>query len=239
MNFELVIPYYKRPQIVQNALESIKKSHNSNYRLTLIDDSGTTDFESTFLNCGVDKSKIQYVPVLMSDEEKINLGGSLFGKYVNDIIKTSKADILILICDDDAILSTYLDDLTIFFTNNPEEVWAYSHVKYYDPSQKSYLDSVESLSPELMVGQVNLNACSTRINPRWVVDSSQVVFKINALRDGNVFYPYPKTIALDADVFMSFYNVYGSCPFTGVFGQHKGWFDNQLGRRFRNNNTYL
>jgi glycosyltransferase involved in cell wall biosynthesis len=239
MNFELVIPYYKRPKIVLNALDSIKNSNNKNYKLTLIDDSGTDEFGWFFLNYGFDSSKIQYVPILMSDEEKIKIGGSLFGKYVNDVIKTSDADVLILICDDDAILPTYLDDLTTFFMNNPSEVWGYSHVKFYNPNHESYLCARESLPEELLIGHTNLNLHTDRINPHWTVDSSQVVFKIEALREKNVLYPYPKTIALDADIFMSTYNVYGSCSFTGVFGQCKGWFDEQLGRRCQNGNIYI
>lgn len=235
MKFELVIAYYKRPKIVQHALNSILESHNQNYHLTLIDDSGNDDFKETFLNYGFDKDKITYTPIMMPDSEKINLGGSVFGKYVNNVIINSTADIFILICDDDAILPTYLDDLEKFFTENPNEVWCYSHAKFFNPETDHYNNAVDRLD-SYALNITNLNVRTDRINPYCTVDSSQVAFKIDAMKRGNVYYPHPQTMNLDATIFNNFFGRFGSCPFTGKFGQYKGWFDEQLGPRFRKMN---
>ena len=200
MKFELVIAYYKRPKIVQHALNSILESNNQNYHLTLIDDSGNNDFENTFLEYGFDKNKITYTPIMMKDTTKEKLGGSIFGSYINNIIKNSTADVFILICDDDAILPTYLDDLESFFTNNPNEKWCYSHVKFFNPETQTYSEAVEKLD-NYALNITNINAQTTRINPAYNVDSSQVVFKIDAMKDNSIYYSFPLTMNLDADIF--------------------------------------
>jgi glycosyltransferase involved in cell wall biosynthesis len=232
LKFELAIAYYKRPKIVLNALESIKNSTYSNWHLTFIDDSGDDSFRDTFLNFGFDNSKINYVPIMMSDEEKLKNNGSNFGKYVNDSIINSDADIFILICDDDALTHDYMEKLNIFYNKNPKEVWSYCHLNFYNPDVENYTQSKEiCVNPSL--NGVNLNAHFMPINPYCRVDSSQVSFRIDSLIEKNIFYPYPYTVNLDAFIFNNFYNVWGNCPFNGIVGQHKGWFENQLGVRHR------
>lgn len=232
MKFELVIAYYKRPKIVQHALNSILESNNQNYHLTLIDDSGNDDFRETFLNYGFDKDKITYTPIMMPDEEKVRIGGSIFGKYINDVIQNSTSDIFILICDDDALLPTYLDDLDRFFTENPNENWVYSHVKFFNPETQHYSEAVERLN-NYALNITNINAKTGRINPAYNVDSSQVAFKIEAMKKHGVYYAFPLTMNLDAAIFNKGFRVLGDCPYMGGFGQYKGWFEEQLGPRFR------
>lgn len=232
MKFELVIAYYKRPKIVQHALNSILESNNQNYHLTLIDDSGNDDFKEPFLNFGFNKDKITYTPIMMPDEEKVKLGGSIFGKYINEVIMNSKADVFILICDDDAILPTYLDDLEAFFSENPNENWCYSHVKFFNPENQHYNDAVEKLD-SYALNITNINAKTHRINPAYNVDSSQVAFKIKAMQEHEILYKHPLTMNLDAAIFGKGFSKLGACPFMGGFGQYKGWFNEQLGPRFR------
>lgn len=232
LKFELVIPYYKRPTIVLNALNSIKNSTYKNWNLTLIDDSGDDAFRETFYNFGLDKSKISYNPILMSDEEKLKIGGSIFGKYINDVILNSDSDIFILICDDDALTYDYMEKLNIFYTNNPNEHWSYCHLKFYNPEIEPYTNS-KNYCENISLNMVDLNANTTIINPYFRLDSSQVSFKINSLLYKNITYPHPYTANLDAVIFNNFYQVWGGCSFNGIVGQHKGWFENQLSFRRR------
>lgn len=233
LKFELVIAYYKRPLIVLNALDSIKKSSYRNWRLTFLDDSGDDSFKDVFINYGLDKTKINYVPIMMSESEKHLLGGTLFGKYVNDIILNSDADIFMLICDDDALNHDYLKKLNDYYLSNPNEVWSYCHLNFFDPNLESYLSSQPS--PRLPhLNPVDLNHYNYPIPPSCRVDSSQVTFRINAMKEKKVFYPYPQTHDHDRTVFEDFYNKWGPCPFNGIIGQCKGWFGDQLGVRIRN-----
>lgn len=232
LKFELIIAYYKRPKIVKNALQSIKENTYKNWHLTFIDDSGDDTFRDDLFNFGFDEGKIEYVPILMSDEDKNKIGGSIFGKYINEAIIKSKSDIIILICDDDAITENYLTDLNNFYNKNINEKWSYCHLNFYNPDKESYKES-KHFCENISLNNSNLNGPTERINPCCRVDSSQVSFRRESLVDKLIYYPYPKTANLDADIFMRFFNVWGSCPFNGIVGQYKGWFENQLGVRIR------
>jgi len=232
LKFELIIAYYKRPKIVLNALESIIKSTYENWHLTFIDDSGDDSFKETFLNYGFDSNKITYTPILMSDDEKNKIGGSIFGKYVNNTIRDTDADIIILICDDDAIFPDYMDNLNIFYNLNPEKMWGYCHLEFYNPEIEHYTQSTKIISNTSFVDAV-VNRSTTPINPAYRVDSSQVSFRKQAFTDFNVWYPHPYTANLDAHIFKDMYNALGLCHFTNIYGQYKGCFSNQLGNRIR------
>lgn len=232
LKFELIIAYYKRPDIVKNALNSILKLNNNNWHLTFIDDSGNDEFRETFFNFGLPEEKITYVPIMMDDSVKINTGGSIFGKYINDAIIENDCDIVILICDDDALFPDYLDNLNTYYNENPNEVWSYSHVKYFNPEIESYeMGTIDSV--DITLNGSNLNEFTIPINPYCKVDSSQVTFRKSSLINGNVWYVHPRTLNLDADIFTKMFNKYGYCKFNGYYGQYKGWFKNQLGLRHR------
>lgn len=230
--FEIILAYYKRPKIVLNALESILKSTYSNWHLTFIDDSGDDSFKESLLSFGFDNSKVTYVPIMMPDDEKIEIGGSIHGEYMNQSIKKTDSDIIIILCDDDAFSHDYMENLNSFFNKNPNEMWAYSHVRFFNPDKEHYSKSKE-VCEDISLNKVNLNENFLPINPYCKVDSAQVVFKRDAYIKKNVWYPSPATINLDAYIFNKMFSSWGPCMFTGFFGQNKGWFENQMGVRHR------
>jgi glycosyltransferase involved in cell wall biosynthesis len=232
LKFEIILPYYKRPKIVLNTLDSIKKSNYDNWHLTFIDDSGDDQFKETLLNFGFDQSKISYVPIMMSDEEKINLGGSFHGKYMNESIYNSDSDIIIPLCDDDALVCDYMEKLNEYYNLNESVMWSYCHLNFYDPYKENYLDSKsESENPSLNYPYLNSNI--EPLNPYMCKDFSQVTFRKNAIVEKKIEYPYPKNHDLDAEIFYYFFNSWGPCHFNGLRGQHKGWHQEQLGVRIR------
>jgi hypothetical protein len=168
----------------------------------------------------------------MSDDEKIKIGGSIFGKYVNDAIQTTDADIIILICDDDALFPDCMENLNKFYTENPDKMWGYSHVKFFNPEKQHYSESTDVPSDRTF-NTSNLNDYTSPIQPSCKVDSSQVSFRKNAFTQTNLWYPYPHTKDLDRNVFEKLYEKIGLCHFTNCYGQYKGWFANQLGVRAR------
>lgn len=222
--------------MVLNALKSIKELDYDNWHLTLIDDSGDDSFKDTFQNYGFEKQKISYTPIMMSDETKKELGGSIFGKYVNETIKRTDSDIIILLCDDDALFKDYLSNLNKFYNKNEKEVWAYSHVKFFNPEIEEYEKATE-IPWDTTFNTSQLNYYTTRIFPSCRVDSSQVSFRKLAFTLSDKWFPFPQTKDLDRSIFESFAPVWGTCPFAGCFGQYKGWFKNQLGYRHKVNNT--
>ena len=160
------------------------------------------------------------------------MGGSIFGKYMNSTILKSDCDIIVPICDDDALLSDYLDNLNIFYSKHPNEVWGYSHVKLYNPNIENYLDSNKTAKKyNWDLNRVNLNLYTTPINPTYKIDFSQVTYRKIDMIDGEIKYLFPRTENLDADIFTKMFNKYGFCKFTGCYGQYKCWNEDQLSSR--------
>ena len=125
-----------------------------------------------------------------------------------------------------------MEKLNIFYNKNPNEHWSYCHLNFYNPEVESYQNS-KSYCDNIQLNKVNLNANFMPINPYCRVDSSQVSFKIDSLIKKKILYPHPYTSNLDAHIFNNFHSAWGSCSFNNIVGQHKGWFENQLGVRQR------
>jgi glycosyltransferase involved in cell wall biosynthesis len=232
LKFEIIIPYYKRPKIVINTLNSIKNSTYNNWHLTFIDDSGDDSFKDTFFNFGFDESKASYIPIMMSDEEKIKLGGTVHGKYMNDAIYDSDADIILPICDDDALVNDYMEKLNEYYNLNESVMWSYCHLNFYNPNKESYLESKPESKDDLP-NYPYLNSNIEPLNPYMRKDFSQVTFRRNAIVEKEIKYPYPKDHDLDAAIFEPFFKSWGYCYFNGLRGQHKGWHEEQLGVRIK------
>lgn len=231
LKFEIILVYYKRPKVVFNALESIKQLKYDNWHLTFIDDSGDDSFRENLFSFGIDKEKISYIPIMMPDNEKVKLGGSIFGKYMNDCLNTTDSDILIVLCDDDALLPDYLNNLNNFYSDENMN-WGYCHVLFFDPYEDNFTQAKPvPKNPEIGWWRLNIPCCPA--SPTNRLDSSQITFRISAMKNKNVLFPYPKTVNLDSVIFQDMYSKYGECKFTSCVGQYKGWSSKQLGVRDR------
>jgi glycosyltransferase involved in cell wall biosynthesis len=231
----IVLAYYNRPKIVLNALESIKNLNYNNFEVCFIDDGSEFKGEPIVREvCSniIDKFKFKYIDNTI--EQKKLQGGSIHGKYMNDAILESDSDIVIILCDDDALFPNYLNDLNNFFNYNPNDVWCYSHVKFFNPENTHYSDASD-IPSDPTLNTSSLNRYRDPISPSCRVDGSQVAFKRNTFVDGNVWYPYPQTQDCDRYIFESMVKKWGLCPFLGGYGQYKGWFENQLGVKIRRN----
>lgn len=231
LKFHIILPYYKRQKIVSNALTSILKSNYQNWFLTLIDDSGNRGFEEVFSSYGFDTNKSEYINIGINDEEKKSMGGSKFGYFINEAIKRIESDIIIILCDDDALVYDYMTNLNDYYINNPTVLWSYCHLLFYNPNEHTYKEAIAYDG----MGRLNfLNDKRIPINPQNLVDSSQVSFRRNTFIDNNVWFPFPKTANLDAAVFGEMYDKIGECPFNNIMGQCKASFIDQLGLRISN-----
>ena len=141
--FLIILAYYKRPVMVFNALNSIKNLQYQNWHVDFIDDSGDDSFKETLLTAGLDNSKITYIPTYDTDEIKKSVGGSRHGHFMNESIRNSDADVIVILCDDDALISDGLNKLDKFYTENPTINWSYSFVKYYNPTTGSIETATE------------------------------------------------------------------------------------------------
>lgn len=229
---QVVLPYYKRPNLVLNALNSLKLIKYSNWQLDFIDDSGDDSYKDTLFSLGLDNSKLHYYPIYDSAEQKLSQGGSRHGGFMNEAIRESDSDIVIILCDDDALLPDYMSHLNEFYTKNPSVMWAYSKVKYYVPSIENYTKADDNLKRVQTYGSVvDLNKHSTPINPNCACDASQVTFRRKCFTEGEIWLPSPQTRNLDSTLYISMFSKWGPCYPTNQYGQCKGVFPDQLGCR--------
>lgn len=236
LNFLIILAYYRRPKMVLNALESIKNLTYQNWNLEFIDDSGDDDFKSTLLNYGLDNSKVNYTAIFDSEEQKELQGGSRHGEFMNKAIHNSNSDVVIILCDDDAIINGSFEYLNEYYQLNPKVYWAYSKVLFFDPSKEHYSEATKECRYTHPGSSYEiLNSWETPIYPYCKVDGAQVSFRTKVFKEGNISYPSPQTRNLDAAIFEKIYNQYGYCYPTFTYGQYKAAFDDCMGNRFKNN----
>ena len=232
---QVVLAYYKRPNIVLNALNSLKLSNYSNWQLDFVDDSGDDLYKGTLFTLGLDSSKVHYHPTYDSDQQKIAQGGSRHGKFINKVIRESDSEIVLILCDDDALLPDYMIHLNEFYSKNPSVMWAYSKVKYYNPLIETYLQAEDNLQRVQGYGAVaDLNQHTQPINPDCACDASQVSFRRRCFTEKEIWFPYPQTRNLDSAIYNKMYEAWGACYPTSTYGQCKGVFSDQLGCRTQN-----
>jgi len=234
LKFLIVLVYYKRPKIVLNALESIKNLSYENWQLDFIDDSGDDAFRETLFNFGLDNNKINYIPINDSTDTKIQQGGSRHGEFMNNSIKNSNSDIVVILCDDDAVVNGYFEYLNEYYQLNPEVNWAYSKVYFYDPTKESYINgkTEDQLTYQHPGSTYTLNQYNSPLIPMGKIDGSQITFRKKIFTEGNLWYPSPQTRNLDESIFKKIIQQYGYCYPTFTYGQYKGAFADQLGNRW-------
>jgi glycosyltransferase involved in cell wall biosynthesis len=115
----ILLFYYNRPNLVKIALNSIKIHNYNNWEIAFIDDGSEEPGEPIvreILSEHLDKIKFYNtndsidIKMLRSKEH-----GSIFGKYAQQAVEESDADIVMMLCDDDALYPEYFNNLNKYF----------------------------------------------------------------------------------------------------------------------------
>lgn len=228
----ILLFYYNRPKIVRNALQSIVDSSYKNYQVVMIDDS-PNGYDGWVTYCEylpkinpkyVDKI-FGYVHTKDTTEAKIARGGSNFGKFANQAMQESDADLCISLCDDDGFRSDYLANLNRFYNENPETMYAYTHLALFNPWEEDF-NEVKTRTETS--GYLNWQH---PLNPFCQVDSSMVSHRLQEGNRDGITYPAPQTANLDSIIFSKMFNAWGNCVWTGFNGILKGWsLDTKVGQ---------
>lgn len=224
--FLIIVFYYNRPELVKNALLSIKNSSYSNWEIAFIDDGseilGKPIVESIF----EDTSNITFYRSNDTVEDKVKRNGyqgSLMGMYAQEALKNSTSDYCLMLCDDDILVVDYLEKLNYFYNRYPHHYYSYCHIKKYDPTQ---IIPIEPFNKEEYHQNVTEPVC-----PYYKLDMSQVSFNIQETLKAGVVFPFPYTVNIDAEVFLKMYYAWGNIHFNGIDGQYKAIFEDNLMRR--------
>lgn len=217
----VLLVYYERPKMVRNALESLLWDQGDDWRCVFLDDGSVAPGRPVaeevlapvldrveFLNTGdsVAKKKIQ--------------NGSRHGEVLNHAVGMATEDVVLTLCDDDALVEGAIPALLRWYEDHPEAKWSYGHVSVYDPSREAVPKGRRS--PRHW-----LNRLTTSISPSCMVDSTQVSFRMDTMLP----FATRQTANLDADIFHRSFAAFGPCPYNGLTVQYKGIHEDQLGNR--------
>jgi glycosyltransferase involved in cell wall biosynthesis len=222
--FLILICYYNRPNLVRYALSSLKNQSYKNWQALVVDDGSDISCEDSIKEIlREEATKVKYINTLMSKKDKESIGGSLFGLYWNHACIAYDCDFAIMLCDDDALMPDYLENLNKFFQENLNRKWIYSHVKYYDPFCQTDFKNIKTC--------MEVNQPIYELNPDSRLDASQVAFSLDAFKTYGAEFGYPLTANLDSDLYRKLHPVYGNCCFSGFFSQYKGYASSRLETR--------
>lgn len=212
MRILILLLYWERPIMVKNALKSVLRAneHYNDWELAFIDDSSSVPGRPVCEEIlGDHLDKIRFYNTDMTPEEKLKTGG-MVGREMNQAIKDSDADIIIMLCDDDAVCLDYFLNLSNFFTNK-SCLACHSHAYQFNPAFED-IDHVFRPAKGLNhMGEILLAGN---------VDASQVAWR-REIHKKNIWFNKNQTVALDFS-FYSGIDRLGKTEFSGFYSQFKG-----------------
>lgn len=219
----IVLVYFDRPNMVRNALLSIREQSSSDWHLAFIDDGSSTPGRPICEEVlkGFEE-QITYYRCDDTPEIKEARGGSIHGQYMNQAIREHEdCEPVMIVCDDDALFPSYVELLNVYYETNPSVKYSYCHVSQYDPLKESFRNAP--------VRNMHLNY-THKLIPSCTVDSAQVTYRRSAWLEAGVEYP-AGTRNLDSSMYSQLHHHYGLCPHNGIMGQYKGWFSGQMSHK--------
>lgn len=228
----ILMSYYNRPILVKNTLNSIIKAneYHQNWQLLFGDDSSkipgrpiVEEILKEFLH------KIIFVNSNTNIEEKLKQGLTL-GKFANEAIRNSDADLAIILCDDDELYPNYLFNLNNYFLNNKDILYCYSNLIIFNPILQKSID----LKNKIIINRYN--QWQGPINPAGKVDASQVAWRLDCCKKYNAWFAEstkcikdkPWTKDTDRSFFENLHDKCGLCCPTNFIAQYKGIHEYQL-----------
>lgn len=230
MKILILLLYYNRPRMVENALKSILSQTHIDWELAFLDD-GSSNPGKPVVNKILPEQleKIKFYNTQDTVKDKLLAGGSRIGMLMNQAIRESQAEIALMLCDDDALFPDYLANLSRWFTSNPTKHYCYSDVVLFDPFKEAPGDKFKKSLIQLVYTQVDRYHSPYNkgidIAPvsglLGVVDASQPAWRTSCNKDGDIWFPYPQTTNLDISFLTRMHHDYGKCSYSGFYGQYK------------------
>lgn len=224
----ILCTYYNRPLLIRNAFNSIlaANKHHTNWQLIILDDGSKVPVEPIIHEMlGSHLDQITLIQSGTSLQEKINQG-LILGKYANEVIKNSDADVAIILCDDDELVPDYLKNLSDYFLENEQILYCYSKIFLYNPFFRSKNSNQNC----------KFNKWTGPINPVSKIDASQIAWRLKCCKEMGAWFqdttkcvdgkPWIKDT--DKSFFENLYAKCGLCHPTDFFGEFKGIHDYQL-----------
>ena len=226
--------YFERPTLVKGFLRSLMAADRlyQNWELAFIDDGSQEPGRPIVERILRDRiDQVKFYNSNMTTEMKRICGGSFMGKFMNQAIQESSADLSIMVGDDDEIYPDYLKNLDVYFQAHPDVLSAYSGVHVYNPlvekscnTHNLYSDN-PSWKGHAWFGRP--------IAPAFKVDGVQVAWRTLCNKVHGAWFPSPIILNHDAEFFEELYDRCGPSEYTGFIAMYKGRHDGQLIHRIK------
>lgn len=231
--------YYNRPKLVRNMLQSIKDSTYNNWELVFIDDGSQFSGKEIVEEMMPDKlDKVIFYGGSLTSEEKMKIE-TRQAEYYNDAIKNTDADIGLFLCDDDVLILDYLEKLNIFYLKNPKVMYSYSHVIPFDSNIDGFDYAIPYRPGFFTLKQYTFLNKTTPINPYCNLDSTQLSWRMSALREKSITITPERQKDFDADIGAKLFAAYGTCMYNGCWSQYKNLHNNSISFKIREKRNSL
>jgi len=217
----IVCVYCERPKMVRNAIESVRDQTDGNWHLAFIDDGSRVPGEPVVRDILGDDPRVTFYRCDDDAAQKDRQKGSRHGEYMNWAIRGCPGDVVVVLCDDDALHPECVANVRAWFTEN-DSPWGYGHVHEFNPYGEK---------PGQVVRGSQLNQHTGSVDPVCRLDSTQVCYRPGPIRSGEAGYPSLGTGALDASIYTQLLDKYGQVPYMGFVTQYKGVYPGQMGKR--------
>ena len=248
LKIQIILFYYDRPNLVKKmGLKTVFESDYNDWEISVIDDSNEQNFDKVLEEFYKDhpdfissKDKVKIFNTNDTLEEKKQRGDAIIGKFANDAMHSSNADITLMLCDDDGVVKNYFSELNNFYNKRTELNHSYCKLITYTPikggkTERAMGEWIEGGNTGVDYENFNptpdnyLNHRRNNTHLHNVCDSSMVSWRRKeAIKEGILFL-YPKTANLDADIYSLMDRYWGNCNFNEIIGQYKAFWNGQLG----------
>ena len=243
--FLIIVPYYNRPNMLRNGLQTYLDSEYENWHLALVDDGSDEDKKAKPILEEVFGEERSHKYTLYDTKDTLEMKlkrGSIHSTYLNKAIRESDADYVIVMGDDDGVHHEYFSRLNEYYNKHPETVYSFCHMIPYDPTdEKPELETLKKRMIEEETGKPRLWRSDSfmalnhlgDVVPINSVDSTQVTWNRATVLEAGIELNENITVNLDADIFEALFNKFGLCKFNMTVGPYKAFHSNQLGMRDR------
>ena len=248
MILEYLLLTYKNPVMLNRAVRSVcaewflqscqEHTPEDFFRLTIVDDceiEATAEFGAHVTLEGYGGANI--IQSNNTLKEKKNHTKSRMGKMLNEVVYSSDADLVMMLCDDDAIIPGASAKVVQWFKDHPEEQWAYGTDIGFDASAEGDFPGLPLYGENkpLVEGEPQQQeTIPERTTAANVLGVQSVVWRRDAQVKHNIRWmdeSHPKRNPIDHMVFHQMDRKFAKeCPFIGFSIQYKGAHAGQVSR---------
>ena len=247
MLLEYLLMTYKNPRMLKRAADSVEmeallwSSYDHtvphNLRLTILDDCEVEAIGEFGAHITLPHHNNGIIQSRNTLEEKKNHMKSRMGKLLNQAVYSSNSDLVMMLCDDDAIIPGASLKVIEWFEAHPEEQWAFGTSISYDASAEGDFPNLPiygEMKP-LVDGQTQQqDTVPDRTHAANVLGVQDVVWRRDAQVACDIRWleeSHPKRNPIDHMVFHQMDNTFKlGCPFIGFPIQYKGAHAGQVSR---------